>query len=381
MNRSFSWLILLIFLMISIIGIMFDIYLIETGTIVLIFSLGFYNMYRVFGSEREATRVFIIVFFVLLHCIFYLSLDPIAGVDSKKYYQESLSIYNDGLSGFSNSSNANVSENIWSVVFSLMAVVGAAIFYVLQMATPGLLWIINLLSIVSISNSLSKIYNLNVNTLLIVLLASPFLTYWNYSFIKDLLALALTLKSLVYFLNGSKARFLIFILLATLFRPYSVTIFISYWLFKKMNIKLTIFVLILCIFVCFLTYGLYIEKFFLMFLYMLLSPSPFNIENYISLTLFLPMIESAFSLGLIICFMINKSERTKAINLFFCIFVTVSALYLVDTIYAVTNFGDGSIIAENIYRKKLPLVPLIYVALIKIFESHYYKLRKMNSTV
>jgi hypothetical protein len=226
-------------------------------------------------------------------------------------------------------------------------------------------------------------YLKDVKLALIFLMSSPTLLYWMGNFGKDVIVISICLLSAAAYINKKYILFLIFLLVALTLRPYSVVV-IGCFVFPFCFSYKKIFLLMTFVFVVFFVGTKFsIIPFinsFIGFIYLFLSPNPFNLSNWSILNetndfLFSPIImvvESLFISLVIFYGMIVKRRWSdklfKSMIAIYCLSICLVGVGYINSdsnnvVLSVGNLGD------NFIRKKLIVWPLIAIMLSLMFSK------------
>ncbi|WP_198468401.1 hypothetical protein [Acetomicrobium sp. S15 = DSM 107314] len=212
--------------------------------------------------------------------------------------------------------------------------------------------------------------------LFVLLMTLPSVAYWSMSFMKEIPLVAFSVFSAIQFSRSKCISGIIFLLIATLLRPYAPGIVIGLFLFLQSSNKLRcvgFFGAIATLLIYSKGTLLTIAKVFLTLVYMFLSPNPLNASNWLLVTvsirgtsmptlfmniegIFLGLL---FVIGLVILLLGRRRNCLFTVGLSL-LFGSV-ILILVDCYYILTIFSSYSLFTFGapLVRLKFSFWPLI----------------------
>ncbi len=348
--------------------------LFEASTIIFIlFFMLLLLIYMVVLKKKYSLILFIFPL-VLLKIYYYFNLDPLTTSDEIDYYNYALFFYNsnqiihDLIAQFL----LHSSIDIFAFVEPLIGFFYSSIISLSDSLDPKIVYIINFSVLLLAVGSYSQINNNYKNVGIYILgwaVFSPYLSYWGSHFFKDYISLFFIIYSLRFYIKKSYFLCLLFIIVATGIRSYSIVIFAIYYLYWYRSIKLTL----LCAIISFITslflYPGVLLKFVQVFCYFIFSPNPMKTENY-DLIMGAQIIEAILIFFILFFGFIQKDSRKIVINTLCCLSIYASCIYMVDNRLTYSWGLSQDTITENYHRKKIPVFPLL------IFTSVYILNRK-----
>jgi len=212
--------------------------------------------------------------------------------------------------------------------------------------------------------------------LFVLLMTLPSVAYWSMSFMKEVPLVAFSVFSAVQFSRSKCISGIIFLLIATLLRPYAPGIIISLFLFLQSSNKLRCVGFFGAIATLLIYSGgmlLTIAKVFLTLVYTFSSPNPLKADNWLLVTvdahntamptLFMSLegifLGLLFVIGLVILLLGRRRDCLLIVGLPFLAGSVV--LTLVDYYYILTSFSSYSLFTfgGHLIRLKFSLWPLI----------------------
>ncbi|XNS85167.1 hypothetical protein V3480_003100 [Vibrio cyclitrophicus] len=343
-------------------------YVIPNSVDYLVVTFVFCLLFTLANERRMLIFLSIPVFVYKSYCIVYL--DPIGGNDEWVYYNYAVQFFtsDDAFSLLIDSFYIAYDRDILSFISPLNGYIYHFFMVLSDSDSPKYIYILNTLFLYLSYLELTKICDfkgLDVDKKLLVTfyLFSFYLSYLSSFYFKDILATYLVILSVSLFVRKKQLLSLIVLCVASLYRVYSVAIFALYVLFFFQNKKLFIFAIISALTIVLMALPFSLKKIILLFGYLLLSPNPFSIETYDEY--FTPqLIESIIIAICVFFYFIKKETRDIIVLLIFSIIIYALTLYAVDTNLSLVRGEVFSKISENLYRKKLPIYPLIIFSLV-----------------
>lgn len=241
--------------------------------------------------------------------------------------------------------------------------------------------------------------------LFIYLFASPYVLYWIFNFGKDLFVVSLCLISSAFFIRKRYVCSLLFLCFASFFRPYSAVIVLAYSAPFCLSFGRTTAMAAGAVFVQALlskSVVIVLLNSLLIFLFVFLSPSPFNFDNwsYVSYAAwhFSPwlftfegvLVFLFFCLGGVSLIFWGRtiSQFGLLIKILIAVFLLCLVLGLVGQSSILSSATEPrlGLLGDNIVRKKLAVWPLValFVAIIfskiRVIKSRKLKCREELSS-
>ncbi|MFC5401547.1 hypothetical protein [Cohnella soli] len=311
--------------------------------------------------------------------IYAMSLDPLRGPDEKHYYEQVVAFQD--LGSFMNFAWDNISAN-WAnaSAYPVYGLLYMPFFKLMQLEDPLVIVAFNCVLLLAVIQQTYRLcsdyfqYPLPDRTdtafrgwIVFGLFVSPSFMFMSSLFAKDVACALLGIFGAILLLRRKYVWFVIVILYATGLRDYAFVYTVGIYLLFKGHLKTALAMTAGSIGIVFLFTGVSgVVNSAMLTMYLFISPNPINFGNWQSETMARTAEALLMCLSLLGAAVVYvKAPQTRRFYgiCLLVLFTYACTLVLVGYVTIVTrelDYGVGTI-GDNMVRKKLPILPLLYV--------------------
>lgn len=323
--------------------------------------------------------------------LYTILLDPLTTLDATRYYAQVILYQNNFAQFFDFFWEEFTTNHVMSSAYPSFGIIYIPFYILFNTDNAFLIVILNTISLILIAyfsylitkKNFWQVVNNNELFLSLIfagVLISPTLMFWSSTFSKDVFSILIAIIALYFLLNKRYILFFIFLVYATMLRPYSIAIILIYFAFYKGTTKVMWAGILGSLAIVAYNVGLTgVINTFNTMVYLIASPNPLSLENWNRFFLLeIEIILILIMLALSIYVFVNKKESRKFYLL------ALSALFIYSCVMTMVGFGVidsrdeiyslGSV-GDDISRKKLPIIVLYYTVISYTIVNLKSKLR------